>query len=164
MDASHCRRRAGNLTAEPQRAISSPFTSDRRDHGDMSIPVAIEELQAATSRYQFAYLLTVSDDGRSHAVAVHPSWTDDGVMLIAEAGRRTSANAAARPNISLVWPPVTVEDYSLIVDGNASIAESGLTFTPTNAVLHRPAPAGSPSGSGCGSDCVPIGLVGTHTH
>ena len=130
----------------------------------MSIPVAIEELRTATARYTFAYLLTVSDDGRVHAVAVQPEWSEAGTLVIADTGRRTTANAAARPNVSLVWPPVSIDDYSLIADGDASPHGDGLAVTPTKAVMHRPAPTragdlpGASDAESCGSDCVPLSV------
>ena len=109
------------------------------------------------ARYPFAYLLTVSDDGRAHAVAVQPRWNGAGALVIDDTGRRTSSNATARPHVSLVWPPPTIDDYSLIADGDARADGSGLVFTPTKAVLHRPAPApAATDGAACGSDCVPL--------
>ncbi len=130
----------------------------------MSIPVALEALRTAAERYPFAYFLTVGEDGRSHAVAVQPSWSDGGAILIASLGRRTSANATARPNVSLVFPPASIDDYSLIVDGDALVDADVLTFAPTNAVLHRPAPPSADAASSCGSDCVPIGVSTTADH
>lgn len=134
----------------------------------MSIPVAIEALRTEAERYPFAYFLTVGDDGRSHAVAVQPNWTDAGTLLIGSLGRRTSANATARPNVSLVFPPASIDDYSLIVDGDASVDANTITFAPTNAVLHRPAPASADpttdAPSSCGSDCIPIGVSPTTSH
>lgn len=128
----------------------------------MSIPVALDDLRTALAeRPSSAYLLTVSDDGRPHAVHVGLAW--DGDRLAADVGRRTAANAAARPNaVSLVFPVRTDGDYSLIVDGTASVAEPAadggdrrVLVRPTKAVLHRPAAAPDPS-SACGSDCVPL--------
>jgi Pyridoxamine 5'-phosphate oxidase len=130
----------------------------------VSIPVALAELRAALAeRPSSAYLLTVSDDGRPHAVHVALAW--DGDRLAADVGRRTAANAAARPDaVSLVFPVRTPDDYSLIVDGTASVAvadaaagggDRRVLVRPTKAVLHRPAAAPDPS-SACGSDCVPL--------
>lgn len=125
----------------------------------MSIRVELGELAAALEAYSFAYLLTVNDDGRPHAVAVTPVLQDGG-MRVSELGRRTAANAVARPAISLVWPPAEPGGYSLIVDGDAETDDDDdLVITPTTAVLHRPAPAGAePSATGCESDCRPIDI------
>ncbi len=127
---------------------------------EMSIPVAIADLAAATAEYAWAYVLTVRDDLRPHVVAVSPVWHGD--QLEMSVGRGTARNAAARPTISLCYPPVTDGGYSLIVDGMASVdGETTVRFTPSGAVLHRPAPDGSPgSTAGCGNDCEPVGPSG----
>jgi len=125
----------------------------------MSIPVAIDELAAATSDYGWAYLLTVRGDLRPHIVAVTPTW--EGEQLVMEVGRGTARNAAARSSISLCYPPVDVGGYSLIVDGDASVEAEEVRFVPTGAVLHRPAPDGfTGSATGCGNDCEPVGPPG----
>lgn len=126
----------------------------------MSIPVAIEDLVAATGERGWAYLLTVRDDLRPHVVAVDPVWV--GAAMLIDVGRGTARNAAARPAVSLCYPPVEDGGYSLIVDGDAIVeGESVVRFTPTGAVLHRPAPAGfSGSATGCGNDCEPVGPSG----
>jgi hypothetical protein len=65
----------------------------------MSIPVAIEKLKDETSRFALApYLLTVTDDARPHAVAVAATW--EGGALAMDVGKRSAANAAARPEVS----------------------------------------------------------------
>lgn len=126
----------------------------------MSIPVAIADLVAATSEYGYAYLLTVRDDLRAHIVAVTPEW--DGDSLVMQVGRGTARNATERPSISLCYPPSEEGGYSLIVDGDAVVDDgSTVTFAPTGAVLHRPAPAGFVGGStGCDNDCEPVGPSG----
>lgn len=124
----------------------------------MSIRVDLGELAATLGDFSYAYLLTVNDDGRAHAVAVTPT-IDGATLRVGELGRRTTANAVARPSISLVYPPAEVGGYSLIVDGDATLDGDDIVVTPTTAVLHRPAPVGSePSATGCESDCRPIDL------
>ena len=132
----------------------------------MSIQVDVAALGAQMVHYSFCYLLTAGDDGRPHAVAVQPLLADG--VLTAEAGRRTCANAAERPAVSLVFPPTSIEGYSLIVDGDATAEESVVRIVPVRAVLHRPAPAPERSGAdapgraavaaagSCGSDCVEL--------
>jgi hypothetical protein len=123
----------------------------------MSIPVAIERLRTETLRFALApYLLTVSDDARPHAVAVAAAWEGDALAI--EVGKRSVANAAARPSVSLLWPPSEPGGYSLIVDGTASCAggEGRITVTPTRAVLHRPAANPEAAKPGCSADCAPI--------
>lgn len=123
----------------------------------MSIPVAPADLQAAAAQHPFAYLLTVGDDGRPHAVAVQPGWRG-GDLTITGPGRTTARNATTRPDVSLLWPPAEMGGYSLIADGRARAdADGGLVITPSTAVLHRPAPAGHAAEPGsCGNDCRPV--------
>lgn len=124
----------------------------------MTISVPLETLRTALAeRGDGAYLLTVSDDASPHAVHLRVSWEGDG--LAAAVGRRSAANALARPTVSLLFPVRADGDYSLIVDGTAAVtpADDGarVRITPTRAVLHRAAVAPDPA-SGCGADCVPL--------
>ena len=124
----------------------------------MSVPVAVTDLrEAIAERGLSAYLLTVSDDGSPHAVHTVLAW--DGDALVAEVGKRSAANAAARPTISLLFSVRADGDYSLIVDGTAvvSSSETGhrVRVTPVRAVLHRAAAAPDTT-SACGADCVPL--------
>jgi hypothetical protein len=124
----------------------------------MSISVALKDLRAAhEERGGKAYVITVSDDWRPHAVHAGVRWEGD--ALVADVGKRSAANAAARPAVSLLYPVRADDDYSLIVDGSAVVEsrENGqrLLITPAKAVLHRPAPAPDPT-SECGADCVPL--------
>jgi hypothetical protein len=125
----------------------------------MSIPVALKGLRAAIEeRGRSAYVLTVSDDARPHAVHVAVEWEGD-VVLTAAVGKRSADNAAARPTVSLLFPVRADGDYSLIVDGTAVVAarENGhrLLITPTKAVQHRAAAVPDPASS-CPADCVPL--------
>ena len=120
----------------------------------MSVPVPIETLRhTLDERGPVAFLLTVSDDARPHAVQCPVRWEGD--RLAVDVGRRSAANAAARPGVSLLYPARTPGDYSLIVDGTATVAEQSVLIAPTKAVLHRPAAAPDPTSS-CGADCVPV--------
>ena len=122
----------------------------------MSIPVKPEDLAEALGSYPVGYLVTVSEDARPHVVAVSPSLRQ-GVLHVEATGRRTRANAAARPDVTLVHPPADRAGYTLIVDGRAEVADDVLLVSPTSAVLHRPATAGGPpSATGCGADCRPV--------
>lgn len=122
----------------------------------MSIPVAIPDLAKKIEEYGWAYLLTVRDDQRPHIVAVTPTWS--GELLLMDVGRRTADNVKARSSISLCYPPSEAGEYSLIVDGQGRVTdENNVEFTPTGAVLHRPAPPGFEGlSTGCGSDCAPV--------
>ena len=109
----------------------------------MSIPVALDELAAVVAEHDFAYLLTVGEAGRAHAVALRVEFEDD--ALVVSCGAGTASNAQQRPLVSLVWPPVEVGGFSLIVDGEAAAEQVGegwrVRVQPTGAVMHRPAPA-----------------------
>ena len=122
----------------------------------MSIPVDLSKLAEVITRYPFAYLLTAGERGAPHAVAV-TAVLQGGELVVNETGRRTRDNAQQRPEVALVWPPQVESDYSLIVDGQAVVAGTGLRIVPARAVLHRTAPSREPAASGaCGSDCVEI--------
>jgi hypothetical protein len=127
----------------------------------MSIPVSVEKLREEIAAFTSTatYLLTVSGDGRPHSVAVAPEWRGD--ELVMGAGRTTVANAAARPDVSLVWAPGEAGGYSLIVDATVTTTQLGdgdssVTVQPTRAVLHRPAASPDSTRPGCTSDCIPI--------
>ena len=117
----------------------------------MSIQVDLSEVAAvAAQQAPFAYLLTVSDDDTAHVIATQIGFGAEG--LTCDVGKTSCRNATTRPNVSLLWPPATPTDYSLIVDGVASVAGSVVTIVPSRAVRHRPAVDG-------GNDCAPIPLA-----
>ncbi len=122
----------------------------------MSIPVELPDLARAIADYDYAYVLTVGGDQRAHIVATHPVW--DGNELVVTLGRGSTANAAARPSISLCYPPVEAGGYSLIIDGTAAVGDDRVVrFAPTGAVLHRQAADGvAGSVTGCANDCAPV--------
>lgn len=131
----------------------------------MSIPVPLPDLAAAVERYgPIAFLLTGGADGRPHAVQAVLRW--DGPRLRTAGGTKTTANAAERPAVALLWPPVEPAGHCLIVDADAAVDPSGdLLLTPTKAVLHRGAVPGVEPGtafvSACGNDCAPVPLTGS---
>jgi len=122
----------------------------------MSVKVNLDQLAEALADFTFAYLITVGDDYRAHTVAVTPALTD-GTFDIGTVGRSTGRNVAAHHDVTLVWPPHEPGGYTLIVDGRGALVDSAVTIAPVSAVLHRPAAPGTPTASGCGDDCVPLG-------
>ena len=122
----------------------------------MSKPVDIKELADRLREFDSAYLTTIGDNDRIHTVPVNPVMAEDGLSVLG-LGRRTQANATARPGVCLVWPPRQADGYSLIVDGDARLEGNTLRLTPTRAILHRPA-LGSVviAGEACVADCVEI--------
>jgi hypothetical protein len=104
----------------------------------VSVAVDLGELRAAVAAQSaVCYLLTVADDARVHAVAVGVDVGD--TELRCAAGGHSRANAAARPGVSLLWPPVGDGGHTLIVDGDAEVHGDEVVVRPTRAVLHRPA-------------------------
>ena len=103
----------------------------------MSIPVTLAELPTTLAQYPWGYLVTVGPSLRAHSLAVPTQWGDG--ALHANVGRSTRANVAEHPEITMVFPHPQPGEYSLIVDGIAAADDESLVFTPTSAVLHRPA-------------------------
>ncbi|MFK7917585.1 MAG: pyridoxamine 5'-phosphate oxidase family protein [Ilumatobacter sp.] len=132
----------------------------------MSIPVELADLQAKTSEYTWAYLLTVRPDATPHLVSISPQWDGDRLLMSVSSG--TARNSTAGNTVTLCYPPLDHDGYSLIVDGLASPVEAGdggavpeskqlIRFAPSGAVLHRSAAPGfANSATGCANDCVPI--------
>ncbi len=122
----------------------------------MSVAVSLEELAEQVASFgSWPYVVTVSSDGRPHAVSVELAW--DGAAFHGTAGRGTLANAAARPDaVTLLWPPFEPGGYSLIVDGTATVADGAFILTPATAVLHRTGPPREDSSPSCTSDCIRI--------
>lgn len=110
----------------------------------MSVPVELTAVAEEVARWGFAYLVTVSDDGRPHLLALVPSASDDGsgpVLRFDANGGRACRNAAQRPEVAVVFPPVPHSDhYSLVIDGAATVDGRFVDVAVTSALLHRPAP------------------------
>lgn len=90
-----------------------------------------------------AFVLTVGDDGRTRVIHVKVAIDDRGVLR-AVVGRGAAANAAARPDVVVLWPPAA-DGFSLIADGVASVdgeprGDTPLAIEVFSAVRHRPAP------------------------
>ena len=119
----------------------------------MTVPVGLDRLRSEAAVYgDTPYLLTVSDDGRPHAVSVRVSWEHSQLRL--PGGSRSRANASARPEVTLLWPAIEDGGFSLIVDGSASVAAEEMVISPTSAVLHRSLAASEASHGG--SECRPV--------
>lgn len=101
----------------------------------MSVKVELERLSDALADYTVAYLVTVGDDHRAHVMAIDPAYAD-GAFTIDNAGNSAKRNAAAHPAVTLIWPPGSPDQLSLLVDGHAQV-DSSIRVTPTSAVLHR---------------------------
>jgi hypothetical protein len=123
----------------------------------VSVSVSLERLAEQVEQFgSWPYLVTVSSDGRPHAVSARVDW--DGSVFRGSVGRHSRTNATERPTaVSLLWPPFEPGGYSLIVDGAAAVdGEGALTVTPSGGVLHRTGPPRADSGPNCTSDCIPL--------
>ncbi len=121
----------------------------------MSVKVDLDQLATTLQDYAYAYLVTVGDDYRAHAVAVDPVF-DDSVFDVGGLGGTTLKNVAKHEVVTLVWPPREPGGYTLIVDGAGSPTDDGLRVAPSRAVLHRRAAPGAPTRPGCKDDCMPL--------
>lgn len=101
------------------------------------------DLAGEIERWGFGYLTTVSDDGRPHLLALRPVVEDAATPVLrfdAGAGR-ACRNAAARPDVAVMFPPAPHSDgFSLVLDGTAAVDGDHVDVTVTSALLHRPAP------------------------
>jgi len=102
----------------------------------MSYQVAAADLGPALDEYAEGYLLTVTADASTRAVAVRPRLVDGKVVV--GAGRSSSANVAANPKVTLLCPPAVDRGFTLLVDGTATVEGDEIRIDPTSAVLHRP--------------------------
>jgi hypothetical protein len=124
----------------------------------MSVGVELEQLRSAIAAAGDAvFLLTVRDGVRPHAVSAIVSW--DGDQLVTAATSRSSSNVASSSTVTLLWPAAG-QEYSLIVDGSATLDGEQMRITPTHAVQHRSVLASPASGHGddAGDDprCKPV--------
>jgi hypothetical protein len=120
----------------------------------MSVRVELDEIreQVAACR-SCAYLLTVNDDGRPHAVSLEVEWQGD--ELVGRPGPRTVGNAERSPEVSMLWPVSGRDGFALFVNGRAAVRVNGdsamVAVEPTSAVLHK-----TPEGAGDEPGCIPI--------
>ncbi len=120
----------------------------------MSIKVELGELHEQVAACgSYAFLLTVSDDGRPHAVSLRVAW--DGDELVGAPGPRTLANAERSPEVSLLWPESGRAGFTLFVNGRAEVRADGesakVAIKPATAVLHK-----TPEGETGAPGCVPV--------
>ena len=102
----------------------------------MSVRVDLERLGDELTRHgAAAFLVTVGEDGAPRTTSVLVSGDASGLRC--GVGRHSAANAQARPQVSLLWPAGTGQEYALIVDGTAGVDGEELTIAPTAAVLHK---------------------------
>lgn len=105
---------------------------------DRGVSIPVTDLSAALADRPWGYLVTVGPDLRAHVVAVSVRLEDGSLWLTA--GRTTRANAAERPEVTIVFPPVEPGGMSLVVDASAAVHDERVELVPGGAVLHRAAP------------------------
>ncbi|GAA4815358.1 pyridoxamine 5'-phosphate oxidase family protein [Tomitella cavernea] len=117
-------------------------------------------LEQALPGYRSAYLLTVSDAARPHVVEVSARLAA-GLLEVRGHGRRSTSNAQARPEVTVLWPATDPGGRALIVDGRASVAEDRLFLTVARAILHRSGEAAGDAtpADACTSDCVELSFA-----
>lgn len=128
----------------------------------MSIPVDVDQLAGPLAERGPGYLLTAGADGRVKAVTVEPELREG--ALVCAGSRGSARNLEANPVATLLFPPAQERGYTLLVDGTAAATGDRIVFTPTSAVLHRPADhadhavhaGGHGAAGGCGHDCAPV--------
>jgi hypothetical protein len=90
----------------------------------MTLKVELDKLREVVEGFgTVPMVLTVDDDGRPRAAAVSVTWLADGLSAGVRAGRRSLANAAVRPLVSLLWPAPAGERLALLIDGRATATE-----------------------------------------
>ena len=104
----------------------------------MSIRVELADLGRVLGEYDYAFLACAGDP-RPHVLGVRVS-VDGERLAVTRTGITAARIVAGRPAVTLVFPPRTPSDRSLIVDGEVvAIGDGTLTVSPVSAVLHRPA-------------------------
>lgn len=125
----------------------------------MRNPAALSDAVPADA---VGYVVTVADDGHPHVVPTNPALSE-GAVVVTGVGTRTRGNVTAGAVVTVLWSPVDVDGYTLIVDGSGEIRDDTLVVRPTRAVLHRPRAGPHPGREnaitdGCVSDCIELTL------
>lgn len=115
--------------------------------------MGLSDVERTAADFAVAYLLTAGAGGRVHLLAVTPRFGEQAIT-VGGVGRHTAANVEESGRATLLWSPADAADYSLIVDGDATVGAGIVTLAPTKAILHRPAV--DPAGQRVGNDCVEV--------
>ncbi len=100
--------------------------------------------EQAANRGDTAYLLYPGASGSVRVNHVRAEATHDGdsaSVQITGFGRGVPERVDAGVAMSVLWPAVDTDGFSLIVDGDTHLEDDTLVLSVTGAVLHRPAPA-----------------------
>lgn len=143
----------------------------------VSVPVSNDDVYRHVEHFGArATLITVGDDLAPHPVSViverldgvdHTDLSVPGdaadtelpspARFTARSGNRTRANVVARPRCTLLWQAPAGEQYALILDGDASVNDDGVTVAVSHGILHRIAEVEPASGQDSAPTCVPLG-------
>jgi hypothetical protein len=135
-----------------------PAFQARCYHGRVSRPVSFADVRRRVLEFgERANLVTVTPEGLPHVVSAVVRV--DGERLVIRVGPRTHTNLAARPSLTLTWPPRGDGEYLLILDGQAeAIGEPDdggvrpVSIAVGRGILHRLAELPEP-----GPSCVVLG-------
>ena len=134
----------------------------------MTSNVDFAQLAEKLAGRDYAYLITVMESGHPNPVPVMPVLKGDTIHVTAIGGRKSRSNLARSKDVTVLWPPVTPGEYTIICDGVAEVTDPGtpgddalasLTFVPSRAVLIRVATPASPGETPCYSDCTDLKLA-----
>ena len=101
----------------------------------MSVQVDLADLQrVAEARGRTCFLITVGPEGLAHPTSAEIRWVDG--QLVVGIGRRSTANVEANSAVTVLWPQRHDGDYSLIVDGVASLVGTDAVVSARSAILH----------------------------
>lgn len=116
-----------------------------RYHRSVSHAVDPDDLAETAAPYgNTPFLLYSSPDGSArvnHVVATVES--NPAVVCITGFGRGIAGrleDGSTKPPLSLLWPAVTGNEFSLIADGEGTVDGDVIKIAISAAVLHRPAP------------------------
>lgn len=119
-------------------------TGERGYDVPMSVRVEMADLPEEIVKRGPGFLLSSIMDSRPHAAHLRfeVAAADGQVELRAGAGKTARANCRTRPGVTLLFPSVEEDGFSLIVDGEARVDDEDehVIITAVGAVLHRPAP------------------------
>ena len=123
----------------------------------MAHPVSFDDVKRRVVEFGVrATIITVTADSKPHVVTAVLEIDDD--RLVTHVGKRTCANLAERPQLTLTWLPTDGDEYQLILDGHADrVGEpdergvSELAIEIEGGILHRLAGLPTP-----GPSCIAL--------
>ena len=123
----------------------------------MASAVSFDDVRRRVVEYgQRATVITITADSKPHVVTAVIEIEDD--RLVTHVGKRTQANLAERPHLTVTWLPSAGGEYQLILDGHADrVGEpdergvSEVAIEIDGGILHRLAGLPTP-----GPSCIAL--------